>query len=69
MIGNVEHRNQRRQVCDRRGRPRKISSTLLANALRLRLDARLTMRELADALGVSRMTLYRLFSCKDIALS
>jgi len=46
----------------KRGRPRKVSAEQADEALRLYFEERLSMRKVADILGVSHMSVYRMLS-------
>lgn len=53
----------------RKGRPRKAQNTeRLAEVLRLYFVEKLSMRQIADILGVSHMSIYRMLSDPNVEL-
>ena len=56
-------------VAARRGRPRKLQSKdQLAQVLKLYFVEKLSMRKVADVLGVSHMSIYRMLSDPNLEL-
>lgn len=65
----VEEGDMELAVPVRRGRPRKLADRQkLSEVLRLYFVEKLSMREVADLLGVSHMSVYRILSDPDVEL-
>lgn len=67
----VEHKDMKvlSQVGSRRGRPqRKVNEEKLAEVLRLYFVEKMSMRQVAEVLGVSHMSIYRMLSDPNVEL-
>ncbi len=52
----------------KRGRPRKVNSQQWTEAFRLYFEERMSMRQVANVLGLSHMSVYRMLSDPDVEI-